>query len=313
MDKKIVLLAGKNSIILAQEIAKKIEIPLTPVKVTDFADGEFEPWITENIRGAYVFIIQSTNTPAENMVELLLLLDACKRGSALKTFSVIPYYGYARQDRKNKARLPIGAKLMAKLIETSGSNHTITMDLHSDQIQGFFDTPVDHLYSSAIFVPYIESLGIENVVFASPDAGGSKRAAGYAKYFHSDMVLFYKGRPDEANKINNMKLIGDVRGKNVIILDDMIDTGGTLTQASVIIIDNGALSVRAMCTHPVLSGNVLEKIEKSPLVEVVVTDTISSVHQKISPKIKILSTASLFAETIRRTKNNESVSSLFVF
>ena len=311
MGQKIVLLSGSASKPLAERISEKSGIELIPVEKTDFSDGEFKPTIQKSIRGCQVVIIQSTNPPAENLLELLMLIDASKRGSAAKIVVVMPYFGFARQERKDKPRVPITAKLIANLVQVAGADHGLFMDLHADQIGGFFDVPVDHLYASAIFIPHIQSLQLDNLAIASPDTGGSNRAGRYAKFLSSDMVLFYKTR-SKPNEISDMRLVGDVKGKNVIFLDDIIDTAGTLTNASKIAMENGALSVRAMCTHAVLSGSAFEKIEKSPFTEVIVTDTIP-LREGAPQKIKVLSTAELFSEAIKRIKNYESISSLFAF
>jgi ribose-phosphate pyrophosphokinase len=283
---------------------------LGKISLIRFADGEFQPSFDENIRGTDVFLIQSTYAPSDNLLELLMLIDAARRASARSIVAVMPYFGYARQDRKDKPRVSIASKLVANLLSAAGVQRIVTIDLHADQIQGFFDVPVDHLYASSVFIPYLKTLHLNNLTFASPDTGGTRRAGSYAKFFHTDFVVCYKHRA-KPNEIERMALVGDVEGRNVILLDDIVDTGGTLCKAAQIIMDNGALSVRAMVTHPLLSGNSYENIEKSALEELVVTDTIPL--QKESPKIRVISTADLLAEVLRRLKKKESISSLFKF
>ncbi|MDP3445636.1 MAG: ribose-phosphate pyrophosphokinase [Ignavibacteria bacterium] len=302
------IFTGRATEYLAQKIAKSYGSPLGKTIVTDFSDGEFQPSFEENIRGRDVFLVQSTFAPTENLFELLLLADAARRASAKKITAVMPYFGFARQDRKDKPRVTIAAKLVANLLITAGITRIITIDLHADQIQGFFDVPVDHLYASNIFVPYIESLNLPNLTMASPDTGGTRRAASYAKTLNTGFVICYKQRA-KPNVIEDMSLIGDVKGRDVILIDDIIDTAGSITKAGELIMEQGASSVRAFCTHPIFSGKAYERIENSPFVEVVVTDTIPLKHE--SKKIKVLSTADLFAEVIRRVENYESISSLF--
>ena len=294
---------------LAEKIAKEFGTPLGNVNFSKYSDGEFQPSFEESIRGARVFIIGSTEPSSENLMELLLMLDAAKRASARHITAVIPYFGWARQDRKDKPRVPIGAKLIAKILETAGATRIITMDLHADQIQGFFEKPVDHLFASTIFLPYIESLKLSNLTIASPDMGGSKRAYAYSKFLSSDVVICYKQRA-KANVISHMELIGDVTGKNVILVDDMVDTAGTLTKAAYIMKERGAISVRAICTHAILSGNAYEKIENSQLEELIVTDSIAP---RISHnKVKVLSCAPLFAEVMHNVHYNKSIASKFI-
>ncbi|MDA9642897.1 ribose-phosphate pyrophosphokinase, partial [bacterium] len=279
------------------------------VNFSRYSDGEFQPSFEESVRGARVFLIGSTNPSSKNLMELLLMLDAAKRASARHITAVMPYFGWARQDRKDKPRVPIGAKLIAKLLETAGATRIITMDLHADQIQGFFEKPVDHLYASTIFLPYIKDLKLNNLTIASPDMGGSKRAYAYSKFLSSDVVICYKQR-EKANIISHMELIGDVKGKNVILVDDMVDTAGTLTKAADLMIERGAISVRAICTHALLSGNAYEKIEASKLEELIVTDSIPA---RIShPKVKVLSCAPLFADVMHNVHSNKSISSKFI-
>ncbi|PKP47211.1 MAG: ribose-phosphate pyrophosphokinase [Bacteroidetes bacterium HGW-Bacteroidetes-1] len=302
------IFTGRATEYLAQKIANSYGSSLGKTIVTDFSDGEFQPSFEENIRGRDVFLVQSTFAPTENLFELLLMADAARRASARNITAVIPYFGFARQDRKDKPRVTIAAKLVANLLITAGITRIITIDLHADQIQGFFDVPVDHLYASNIFVPYIQSLNLPNLTMASPDTGGTRRAASYAKMLNTGFVICYKQRA-KPNVVEEMSLIGDVKGRDVILIDDIIDTAGSITKAGEIIMENGASSVRAFCTHPIFSGKAFERIEKSPFEEVVVTDTIPLKNE--SKKIKVLSTADLFAEVIRRVENYESISSLF--
>ncbi len=301
---------GSSSTELAQNIAESYGQPLGKMTILRFSDGEFEPYYEESIRGSNVFLIQSTNPPIEYFFELLLMADAAKRASAKQVVALMPYFGFARQDRKDRPRTAIGAKLMADLLMTAGVTRIITMDLHADQIQGFFNIPVDHLYASYIFIPYIKGLNLPNLTIASPDVGGSKRASAYANFLKTDMVIGYKQR-SKANVVDKMTVIGEVEGRDIILLDDIVDTAGTLTKAADMIMDHGATSVRALCTHAVLSGKAYENIEKSKLTELVVTDTIALKHQ--SPKIKVLTTAPLFADVINKVINFESISSNFVF
>ena len=310
MDPEIKLFGGQATHYLAEQIAKAYGIPLGNVLIQPFSDGEFQPCFTENIRGCDVFIVQSTFAPADNLLELLMLIDAARRASARQIVAVIPYFGYARQDRKDRPRVSIASKLMANLLSAAGVTRVITIDLHADQIQGFFDIPVDHLYASSVFADYLEELKLENMTFASPDTGGTRRAGSYAKHFNTDFVICYKQRSGP-NKIEMMSLVGDVEGRNVVLLDDIIDTAGTLTKAAKIIMDNGARTVRAVVTHPILSGKAMERIENSVLEELIVTDTIPL--KAPHPRIKVVSTAKLFAEVIKRLKNNESIAELFRF
>ena len=298
-----------NSVALAESIAKSFGEDLGNVITSTYSDGEFQPSYEESIRGTRIFIIASTNPGPENLMELLLMLDAAKRASARHITAVIPYFGWARQDRKDKPRVPIAAKLVAKMLETAGATRIITMDLHADQIQGFFEKPVDHLYASTIFLPYLKSLNLDNLTIASPDMGGSKRAYAYSRALESDVVICYKQRK-KANVISHMELIGDVTGKNVVLVDDMVDTAGTLTKAADLMIERGALSVRAICTHPILSGNAYQRLEDSKLEQLIVTDSIP-LTQKIS-KIKVLSCADLFADVMHKVHNNKSISSNFI-
>ena len=303
------LFACRQSIVLAEKIAKEYNTTLGNVNTTYFSDGEFQPAFEESVRGRRVFIIGSTFPNADNLMEMLLMLDAAKRASARHITAVMPYFGWARQDRKDKPRVAIGAKLVANLLQSAGATRIMTMDLHADQIQGFFEKPVDHLFASTIFMPYIKSLKLDNLTIASPDMGGSKRAYAYSKHLHSDVVICYKQRK-KANEISLMELIGDVKGKNVILVDDMIDTGGTLAHAANLMKERGALSVRAICTHPILSGNAYEKIENSALTELIVSDTIPL--KKETSKIKVVSCAPLFADVMHKVQDNTSISDQFL-
>jgi ribose-phosphate pyrophosphokinase len=303
------LFACSQSTVLAEKIAKQYGMELGKIQTTHFSDGEFQPAFEESVRGRRVFLIGSTFPNADNLMEMLLMLDAAKRASARHITAVMPYFGWARQDRKDKPRVAIGAKLVANLLQTAGATRIMTMDLHADQIQGFFEKPVDHLFASTIFMPYVKSLQLENLTIASPDMGGSKRAYAYSKHLHSDVVICYKQRK-KANVISHMELIGDVKGKNVILVDDMIDTGGTLAHAADLMMERGALSVRAICTHPILSGGAYEKIENSGLTELIVSDTIPL--KKITSKIKVVSCAPLFADVMRKVQDNTSISGQFL-
>ncbi len=309
MQPSVKIFSGTNSHYLADKIARSFGKQLGKLEIPKFSDGEFQPVFQESIRGDYVFLVQSTFAPTDNLMELLMMIDAARRASAGYITAVIPYYGFARQDRKDKPRVSIASKLVANLLTTAGADRVMTMDLHAPQIQGFFDIPVDHLDSSAIFIPYIESLQIENLIFAAPDVGSTNRVREVAKYFELDMVICDKHRK-RANEIAEMTVIGDVRGKNVVLIDDICDTAGTLSKSAALLRDKGALSVRACCTHPVLSGKAYENIENSMLEELVVCDTIP-LKQECS-KIKVLPTAELFAIAIRNTFENKSISSLFV-
>jgi ribose-phosphate pyrophosphokinase len=309
MARQVKIFSGTTSKYLAEQIADSYGSPLGDLKVARFSDGEFSPSFDESVRGCDVFIIQSTFAPTDNLFELLLLVDAAKRASAHYITAVIPYFGFARSDRKDKPRVAIASKLVANLLATAGVTRIMTMDLHAPQIQGFFDVPVDHLDASSIFVPYIKSLDLPNLIVCAPDMGGVHRARTYAQFFNADMVIIDKHRK-RANEIESMQVIGDVRGKDVLLVDDIVDTAGTLTKAASLLIDKGAMSVRAFCTHAVLSGQAYERIEKSLLTEVCVCDTIPL--RKHSDKIKQLSTGPLFAKCIQRVYAYESISSLFV-
>jgi ribose-phosphate pyrophosphokinase len=295
---------------VAQKIADELKIDLGKSTVTEFSDGEFQPCYDESVRGCMVFIVQSTNPPADNLFELLLMIDAAKRASAYKVIAVIPYYGFARQDRKDRPRVSIGSKLSADILSAAGVDRIITMDLHADQIQGFFNVPVDHLFGSAIFAPYIANLNLENLTISAPDMGGSKRANAYSRHLQSEMVLCYKLRK-KPNVVEEMSIIGEVEGRNVVIIDDMVDTAGTLVLAAQMMMERGAKSIRAFATHPVLSGNAVERINDSPIEELVVTDSMPFINT--SPKIKVLSIAEIFALTIQAVNTNQSISTNFVF
>lgn len=303
------IFACSQSIVLAEKIAEAFGMPLGNVITSHYSDGEFQPSFEESVRGSRVFIIGSTFPNSDNLMEMLLMIDAAKRASARHVTAVMPYFGWARQDRKDKPRVPIAAKLVAKMLETAGATRIITMDLHADQIQGFFEKPVDHLFASTIFLPYLRSLNLENLTIASPDMGGSKRAYAYSKFLESDVVICYKQR-EKANVISHMELIGDVTGKNVVLVDDMVDTAGTLTKAADVMMERGALSVRAICTHAILSGNAYEKIEKSKLVELIVTDSIPLKQE--SNKIRVLTCSKLVADVMIRVNTNSSISSKFL-
>src|SRR5690606_16524236 len=294
---------------LALNIADAFGVSLGNVITSTYSDGEFQPSYEESIRGTRIFIIGSTHPGPENLMEMLLMIDAAKRASARHITAVLPYFGWARQDRKDKPRVPIAAKLVAKMLEAAGATRIITMDLHADQIQGFFEKPVDHLFASTIFLPYLKSLNLPNLTMASPDMGGSKRAYAYSRALESDVVICYKQR-SKANSISLMELIGDVTGKNVVLVDDMVDTAGTLTKAADLMMERGALSVRAICTHALLSGDAYKKLEKSKLQELIITDSIPL--KQHSDKIRILSCANLFAEVMQKVHNNKSISSKFV-
>lgn len=301
--------SGTNSRYLAEKICISLGCELGNMNITHFADGEFAVSYEESIRGSHVFLVQSTFPNSDNLMELLLMIDAAKRASAKSIIAVIPYFGWARQDRKDKPRVSIGAKLVADLLSVAGIDRLITMDLHADQIQGFFDVPVDHLYASTVFIPYIKSLKLENLVIATPDVGGSKRASTYSKYLDVPLVLCHKTR-EKANVVASMQIIGDVKDKNVILIDDMVDTAGTITKAADIMKEAGALSVRAIASHGVMSGPASERVQNSQLEEMVFTDSIP--YSNRCAKVKQLSIADMFAETIRRVMTNESISSQYL-
>jgi ribose-phosphate pyrophosphokinase len=302
------IFAGRATKYLAERITEQYGTELGHTTVNVFSDGEFMTSYDDNIRGRDVFIVQSTFSPTENVFELLMMIDAARRASAMNIVAVMPYFGFARQDRKDRPRVSITAKMIANLLQAAGVTRIITLDLHADQIQGFFDVPVDHLYASSIFIPYLRSLGLKNLTMASPDTGGTRRAATYAKAMNTDFVICYKQRA-KPNEIARMALVGDVKGRDVVLVDDIIDTAGSITRAAQLIMENGASSVRAFCTHPVFSGEAYNRIEASAFKEVVVTDTIPL--KKDMDKITVISTAGLFADVIRRVITNKSISNLF--
>ena len=303
------IFAVRSSQRIAEKMAKAYGQPMGVMEVSEFSDGEFQPSFEETVRGGRVFLIGSTNPPTENLMELLLMIDAAKRASAKHITAIMPYFGWARQDRKDKPRVPVGAKMIAKMLEAAGATRIMTMDLHADQIQGFFEVPVDHVFASSLFVPHIKNLGLSDLTIASPDMGGSKRANNYAKWLESEVVICYKQRK-KANVIDKMTVIGNVEGRNVVLIDDMIDTAGTLTKAADMLMEQGALSVRAYCTHGVLSGKAMERITNSKLEELVITDTIP--HDNLPEKIKVISIAELFANIMHKVHHHESISSHFL-
>ena len=307
------IFSGTATKYLSEQIAAASGERLGEVSVARFKDGEFQPSFEETVRGELVFIVQSTFPPSDNLFELLLMVDAAKRASAKRIVAVMPYFGFARQDRKDKPRVSVGAKLVSNMLTAAGVDRIMTMDLHADQIQGFFEVPVDHLFASTIFLPHIKAMALPDLVMAAPDTGGTKRANAYSKHLGCDMAICYKQRK-VANQIERMTVIGDVKGKNVVLVDDMIDTAGTLTKAADMMMDLGATSVRAVCTHAVLSGEACERIEKSALAELIVTDTIPISAEKLAQtsKIKVLSVSQLFADVIRRVRSHESISSHFI-
>ncbi len=301
--------ACRQSTSLAKDIVKAYGAELGDVKINTYSDGEFQPSLDESVRGRRVFIIGSTTPEPDSLMEMLLICDAAKRASARHITAVIPYFGWARQDRKDKPRVPIAAKLIAKMLETAGATRIVTMDLHADQIQGFFEKPVDHLFASTIFMPHLEGLNLPNMMIASPDMGGSKRAYAYSKHLNCDVVICYKQRL-KANVIAHMELIGDVTGKDVILVDDMVDTAGTLTKAADLMMERGATSVRALATHGILSGEAVDRIEKSALTELIISDTIPL--KRTSSKIKVVPCAPLFADVMKNVQENTSISGKFI-
>ncbi len=303
------IFACSQSTALANDIADAYGLGIGKINKNIFSDGEFQISFEETIRGRRIFLIGSTFPPTENLMELLLMIDAAKRSSARHITAVMPYYGWARQDRKDKPRVPIAAKMVAKLLMSAGATRIITMDLHADQIQGFFEVPVDHLYASTIFVPYLKNLNLDNITIASPDMGGSKRAYAYSKFLDCEVVICYKQRK-KANVIEYMELIGEVKNRNVIIVDDMVDTAGTLAKAAELMMERGAKSVRALATHGILSNNAYEKIENSPLVELIITDSIPL--KRTSSKIKVVTCAPLFASVMKSVQNNQSIGDQFL-
>lgn len=310
MSNQVNIVAGRATSYLAEKIAHSYGQELGNINVTEFSDGEFQPSFEENIRGNDIFIVQSTFPPSENLFELLMIIDAAKRASARHIVAVMPYFGFARQDRKDKPRVSIASKMIANLLSAAGVNRIITIDLHADQIQGFFEFPVDHLFASSIFVPYLKALNLPRISMASPDTGGTKRAASYAKVLETDFIICYKQR-SKPNAVAEMSVIGEVEGKDIVLVDDIIDTAGTITKAAHLMMDKGANSVRAVATHPIFSGEAYDRIEASPFEKVYVTDTIPLKRQ--SDKIEVISTADLFSEVIRRVRHDESISSIFRF
>ena len=308
-NNSFLVFSGTNSRYLAEKICASLGCPLGQLVITHFADGEFSVSYEESIRGRDVFLVQSTFPNADNLMELLLMIDAAKRASAKSINAVVPYFGWARQDRKDKPRVSIAAKLVADMLSVAGINRLITMDLHADQEQGFFDVPVDHLYASSVMIPYIQSLNLENLVIATPDVGGSKRASTYAKYLQCPLVLCNKTRL-KPNEVASMQIIGDVKDANVILIDDMVDTAGSITKAADLMLENGAKSVRAIATHCIMSGPASERVEKSGLVEMVFTDSIP--YSNACDKVKQISIADILAETIRRVEDNQSISSQYI-
>jgi len=303
------IFASSQSVVLAKKIAESYGMELGKVKKNLFSDGEYQVCFEESIRGRRIFLIGSTNPPNDNLMEMLLMIDAAKRASARHITAVMPYFGWARQDRKDQPRVPIAAKLVAKILQAAGATRIMTMDLHADQIQGFFEVPVDHLFASTILLPHVEALNLDNITIASPDMGGSKRAYAYSKYLKCEVVICYKQRK-KANVIDTMEVIGNVEGRNIILVDDMVDTAGTLTKAADVMMERGALSVRALTTHAILSGPAYERIEKSDLQELIVTDTIPL--KKQSSKIKVVSCAPLFADVMKKVQTNTSISGQFI-
>jgi ribose-phosphate pyrophosphokinase len=303
------IFASSQSSVLAKNIADAYGMELGNVRKTMFSDGEFQVCFEESIRGRRIFLIGSTNPPNDNLMEMLLMIDAAKRASARHITAVMPYFGWARQDRKDQPRVPIAAKMVAKILQAAGATRVMTMDLHADQIQGFFEIPVDHLFASTIFLPHVEAMNLDNITIASPDMGGSKRAYAYSKYLKCEVVICYKQRK-KANVIDTMEVIGNVEGRNVILVDDMVDTAGTLTKAANIMMERGAISVRAITTHAILSGNAYERIENSDLKELIVTDTVPLKQQ--SSKIKVVPCAPLFADVMKMVQSNTSISGKFI-
>jgi ribose-phosphate pyrophosphokinase len=313
MQESSKIFSGTATRYLSEKIAAASGERLGEVTVSRFSDGEFQPSFEETVRGELVFIVQSTFPPSDNLFELLMMVDAAKRASAKRIVAVMPYFGFARQDRKDKPRVSIAAKLVANMLTAAGVDRIITMDLHADQIQGFFEVPVDHLFASSLFLPYVKEMNLPDLVMAAPDTGGTKRANAYAKHLGVDMAICYKQRK-VANQIESMTVIGDVKGRNVVLVDDMVDTAGTLTKAADMMMEQGATSVRAVCTHPVLSGEACTRIQNSSLTELIVSDTIPIGADKLqhTDKIKQLTVAQLFSDVIRRVRSHESISSHFI-
>ena len=311
-EHKFKIFSCKGSRYLAEKIAAELRTDLGKSEVTVFSDGEFQPAFDESVRGCTVFIVQSTFPPTDNLMELLLMIDAARRASAYRVIAVMPYFGWARQDRKDRPRVSIGAKLVANLLQAAGCNRVMTYDLHAEQIQGFFDFPVDHIYASTILLPYLKNLNIENLSIASPDMGGAKRANAYSKKLGVPMIICHKSR-EKANVVGSMTAIGDVEGRNVVIVDDMVDTAGTITKCANMLKEKGALSVRAVCTHPVLSGNAYERIASSAIEEFIVTDTIPLRSDVDTSKFTVLTISKLFAEIIEKVYHFKSISEEFIY
>ncbi|MCR5745216.1 MAG: ribose-phosphate pyrophosphokinase [Bacteroidales bacterium] len=310
-DHKLKLFACNGSRAFAEQIAQKLDTKLGDSELTVFSDGEFQPQFTESVRGSAVFIVQSTNPPADNLFELLLMIDAARRASAYKVIAVIPYFGWARQDRKDRPRVSIASKLVANMLTAAGCDRVMTCELHAAQIQGFFDIPVDHLWASSIFIPYIKAMNLDNLSVASPDMGGAKKANIYAKHLNAPLIICHKDR-SKANVIGNMTAIGEIEGRNVVIVDDMVDTAGTITKCAEVLMERGALSVRAVCTHPILSGPAYDRINASAIQEFIVADTIPLQADKDNSKFTVLSMTGLFADVIDHIYHNEPVSDLFI-
>ena len=310
-DHKLKLFACNGSRVFAEQIAQKLNTKLGDSELTVFSDGEFQPQFTESVRGSAVFIVQSTTPPADNLFELLLMIDAARRASAYKVIAVIPYFGWARQDRKDRPRVSIASKLVANMLTAAGCDRVMTCELHAAQIQGFFDIPVDHLWASSIFIPYIKAMNLDNLSIASPDMGGAKKANIYAKHLNAPLIICHKDR-SKANVIGNMTAIGEIEGRNVVIVDDMVDTAGTITKCAEVLMERGALSVRAVCTHPILSGPAYDRINASAIQEFIVADTIPLQADKDNSKFTVLSMTGLFADVIDHIYHNEPVSDLFI-
>ena len=310
-DHRLKIFACDGSRAFAEQIAKQLNTTLGDSELTRFSDGEFQPQFTESVRGATVFIVQSTNPPADNLFELLLMIDAARRASAYKVIAVIPYFGWARQDRKDRPRVSIASKLVANMLTAAGCDRVMTCELHAAQIQGFFDIPVDHLWASSIFIPYIQAMNLDNLSIASPDMGGAKKANVYARHLNAPLIICHKDRT-KANVVGSMTAIGEIEGRNVVIVDDMVDTAGTITKCANVLMERGALSVRAVCTHPILSGPAYDRIYASPLQEFIVADTIPLDPKKDNSRFTVLSMTGLFAKVIDRIYHNEPVSDLFI-
>jgi len=310
-DHKLKIFACNNSHTFAEQIAKKLNTKLGDSELTVFSDGEFQPQFTESVRGATVFIVQSTNPPADNLFELLLMIDAARRASAYKVIAVIPYFGWARQDRKDRPRVSIASKLVANMLTAAGCDRVMTCELHAAQIQGFFDIPVDHLWATSIFIPYVKAMNLENLSIASPDMGGAKKANVYAKHLNAPLIICHKDR-SKANVIGSMTAIGEIEGRNVVIVDDMVDTAGTITKCADVLMARGAASVRAVCTHPILSGPAYDRINASPIQEFIVADTVPLRPEKDNSRFTVLTMTEVFADVIDRIYHNEPVSDLFI-